>query len=155
MMEATKKKGTRTGFTTGACSAAAARAATLSLATGRVPEEVDCRLPNAQIVRFAVADGYCDKERAHAVVVKDAGDDPDCTDGAHLTADVYVRPGAPGAVILKGGAGVGTVTMPGLGLEVGGPAINPVPRCNIEENVRAAGDELLTRVGLEVVISVP
>lgn len=155
MMESTKKKGTRTGFTTGACSAAAARAATLGLVAGRVPESVECLLPNRQLVRFAVADGRCDGCRAHAVVVKDAGDDPDCTDGAHMTADVYANQGAPGTVILKGGAGVGTVTMPGLGLEVGGPAINPVPRRNIEENVRAAGGELLQRAGLDVVISVP
>ncbi len=154
-METTKKKGARTGFTTGACSAAAARAATLGLAAGRVPESVECRLPNRQLVRFAVADGRCDDRWAHAVVVKDAGDDPDCTHGAHLTADVYLKPGAPETVLLKGGTGVGTVTMPGLGLEVGGPAINPVPRRNIEENVRAAAGDLLKRTGLEVVISVP
>ncbi|MEW5887623.1 MAG: cobalt-precorrin-5B (C(1))-methyltransferase [Pseudomonadota bacterium] len=155
MMEKTKKKGTRTGFTTGACSAAAARAATLGLIAGQVPAFVECLLPNRQLVRFAVADGRCDGRWAHAVVVKDAGDDPDCTHGAHMTADVYLKPEAPGTVTLKGGAGVGTVTMPGLGLPVGGPAINPVPRRNIEENVRAAGGELLQRAGLEVVLSIP
>jgi cobalt-precorrin-5B (C1)-methyltransferase len=155
MMEKTEKKGARTGFTTGACSAAAARAATLGLVAGRVPESVECLLPNRQLVRFAVADGRCDRRRAHAVVVKDAGDDPDCTHGAHLTADVSLNPDAPGSVTLKGGAGVGTVTMPGLGLPVGGPAINPVPRRNIEENVRAAANDLLQETGLEVVISVP
>lgn len=155
MMENTKKEGTRTGFTTGACSAAAARAATVGLVTGRVPDEIDCRLPNEQIVRFAVTEGSCDGSQAHAVVIKDAGDDPDCTHGAYMTADVYAKPEAPGTVTLKGGAGVGTVTMPGLGLEVGGPAINPVPRRNIEENVRAAASDLLRRSGLEVVISVP
>lgn len=155
MMEGTKKKGTRTGFTTGACSAAAARAATLGLAAGQVPESVECRLPNGQCAHFAVVDGRCDGGSAHAVVVKDAGDDPDCTHGAHLTADVCLMPGAPGSVTLKGGAGVGTVTLPGLGLEVGSPAINPAPRRNIEENVRAAAGDLLKRTGLEVVISVP
>ncbi|TAM48222.1 MAG: cobalt-precorrin-5B (C(1))-methyltransferase [Gammaproteobacteria bacterium] len=154
-METTKKKGTRTGFTTGACAAAAARAAALGLATGRVPDEIDCHLPNEQIVRFAVADGRCDGHWAHAVVVKDAGDDPDCTHGAHLTADAYLKLEVPDTVMLKGGAGVGRVTMPGLGLEVGGPAINPVPRRNIEENVRAAARDLLKRMGLEIVISVP
>jgi cobalt-precorrin-5B (C1)-methyltransferase len=154
-MEKTKKKGTRTGFTTGACSAAAARAATLGLVAGRVPESVECLLPNRQLVRFAVADGRCDGRQAHAVVIKNAGDDPDCTHGAHLTADVSLKPDAPGIVTLKGGPGVGTVTMPGLGLDVGGPAINPVPRRNIEENVRAAATDLLGRAGLDVVISVP
>lgn len=148
-------KGTRTGFTTGACSAAAARAATLGLALGEVPEEIECDLPNGQSVWFAVSEGYRIGERARAVVIKDAGDDPDVTDKARLTADVRLMPASPGIVRLKGGEGVGTVTRPGLGLEVGGPAINPVPRRNIEANVRAAGHELLERAGLEVTISVP
>ncbi len=159
MMEKTAKRGTRTGFTTGACSAAAARAAVLGLAQGRVPQAVDCLLPNGQQVVFTVNDGHCEGEgwsrHAHAMVIKDAGDDPDCTDKAHLTADVRLRPDAPGQVLLRGGFGVGTVTMPGLGLEVGGPAINPVPRRNIEQNVRIAGAELLNEVGLEITVSVP
>lgn len=150
-----KPKGTRKGYTTGACSAAAARAAVLGLIEGSVPDSVDCDLPNGQRVRFTVTDGRCDGESAHAVVIKDAGDDPDVTDKAELTADVYLLPEAPGTVLLKGGAGVGTVTMRGLGLEVGGPAINPVPRRNIEANVRSAAGVLLERTGLEVCISVP
>ena len=155
MMEERKPKGTRKGFTTGACSAAAARAAALGLVTGQVPESVECLLPNGQLVRFSITDGCCDGRQAHAVVIKDAGDDPDCTHGAHMTADVSLLTGAPGQVALKGGPGVGTITQRGLGLEVGGPAINPVPRRNIEENVRAAAGDLLARMGLEVVISVP
>lgn len=155
MMEKTKPKGNRTGFTTGACSAAAARAAVLGLVGGRVPEEVECVLPNGQQVIFSVVDGRCENGIAHAVVIKDAGDDPDCTHGAHLTADVRLLGDDVGRVILKGGSGVGTVTMSGLGLEIGGPAINPVPRKNIEENVRAVAGQLLNRHGLEVTISVP
>ncbi len=65
--------------------------------------------------------------------------------GAHLTAEVRRLPDATGQVVLKGGAGVGTVTKEGLGLEVGGPAINPVPRRNIADNVRAVAGELLDR----------
>jgi cobalt-precorrin-5B (C1)-methyltransferase len=122
---------------------------------GSVPDAVDCLLPNGQTVRFTVNDGRCDGETAHAMVVKFAGDDPDCTDGAHLTADVKLRPDLPRQVLIGGGFGVGTVTMPGLGLEVGGPAINPVPRRNIEENVRLAAAELLDEAGLEITISVP
>lgn len=155
MMEKTVKRGTRTGFTTGACSAAAARAAVLGLLQGAVPDAVDCLLPNGDTVRFAVNDGRCDGTTAHAMVIKDAGDDPDCTDKAHLTADVRLLPGQPGQVLLQGGFGVGTVTMAGLGLAVGGPAINPVPRRNIEDNVRAVGAALLADAGLEVTISVP
>jgi cobalt-precorrin-5B (C1)-methyltransferase len=150
-----KAKGTRKGYTTGACSAAAARAAVLGLVEGIVPEAVDCDLPNGQRVRFMVSDGRCDSDLAHAVVIKDAGDDPDVTDKASLTADVRLLPDAPGSVLLKGGEGVGTITMQGLGLEIGGPAINPVPRRNIEANVRAAAETLLQRAGLEVTISVP
>ena len=155
MMEKTVRRGTRTGFTTGACSAAAARAAVLGLLQGSVPDAVDCLLPNGDLVRFAVQDGRCDGGSAHAMVIKDAGDDPDCTDKAHLTADVRLLPGQAGAFVLQGGFGVGTVTMAGLGLEVGGPAINPVPRSNIEDNVRAVGEPLLAHAGLEVTISVP
>lgn len=157
--EPQRKRGNRTGFTTGACSAAAARAATLGLLTGTVPENVVCQLPNGQEVSFAVTDGHiegtAENRIAHAVVIKDAGDDPDATNGAHLTADVRVLPHHAGEIALRGGAGVGVVTKPGLGLEVGGPAINPVPRRNIHDNVAAVAGELLDHDGLEVTISVP
>jgi len=155
VMDKPAPRGTRTGFTTGACSAAAARAAVIGLVTGQVPDSVDCLLPNGNLVSFAVHDGRCDGVSAHAMVIKDAGDDPDCTDKAHLTADVRWLARQPGQVLLAGGFGVGRVTMPGLGLEVGGPAINPVPRRNIEANARSAAGALLDEVGLEVKISVP
>ena len=150
-------RGTRTGFTTGACAAAAARAATIGLVTGQVPASVECLLPNGSVVSFIVEDGRCDMAAglAHAMVIKDAGDDPDCTDKAHLTADVLVLRDQAGTIELAGGFGVGTVTMQGLGLTVGGPAINPVPRKNIEANVRLVGGSLLDEVGLRVTISVP
>ena len=162
-MEKTVRRGTRTGFTTGACAAAAACAAVQGLVEGTVPEAIDCLLPNGDMVRFTVHDGRCDGNGdgdsngrvAHAMVIKDAGDDPDCTDKAHLTADVQLLPHQPGVVHLLGGFGIGTVTMAGLGLEVGGPAINPVPRRNIEDNVRAAAGVLLERTGLAVTLSVP
>ena len=150
-----RRRGLRTGFTTGACSAAAARAAAVGLISGRVPDQIDCLLPNGQWASFAVSDGRLEEGSAHAMVVKDAGDDPDCTNGAHLTADVRPLPRAPGEVRIQGGPGIGIVTLPGLGLEVGGPAINPVPRRNIEDNVRAAAGHWLAEQGLEVIISVP
>lgn len=150
-----RKKGTRTGFTTGACSAAAARAATLGLVIGRVPNDIDCLLPNGQLVRFAVAEGQCQDGHAYAVVIKDAGDDPDVTDKAQLIADARLLPERPGVVSLTGGTGVGTVTLPGLGLAVGTAAINPVPRHNIEHNVRLAAGPLFERAGIKITISVP
>ena len=150
-----KKKGTRKGFTTGACSAAAARAASLGLLHGQVPDEVESVLPNGQLVQFDVCDGRLENGCAHAVIIKDAGDDPDVTHKAPLTADVRLLPDHPGEVVIKGGQGVGVVTLPGLGLEVNGPAINPVPKKNIEDNVRMVAAPLLEQQGLEVTISVP
>jgi cobalt-precorrin-5B (C1)-methyltransferase len=157
----------RTGWTTGACSAAAAKAAVTALVTGHVQREVEIGLPSGRRVTFAVqrcevhppeptdrADPLAPKglaARAEAVVVKDAGDDPDVTHGAHLTAIVtwQTEPG----LRLQGGLGVGTVTKPGLGLAVGGPAINDTPRRMIRECVAETVD--LTTAGVRVVISVP
>ena len=157
-----RQRGNRSGFTTGANAAAAARAATLGLLTGSVPAQVVCHLPNGQDVSFIVHEGHVEKSGeeiiAHAVVIKDAGDDPDATNGAHMTAAAKRLPGQAGKIVLKGGVGVGVVTKEGLGLEVGGPAINPVPRRNIIDNVRAVAGELsdlLARDGLEVTISIP
>ena len=141
----------RTGWTTGTCSAAAAKAAATALATQQVQTTVDVVLPDARRVGFDVERCDVAPDRAEAVVVKDAGDDPDVTHGAHLTATVSWL-AAPG-LRLEGGRGVGVVTKPGLGLEVGGPAINPVPRQMIAKNVGEAVD--LSARGLRVVISVP
>ncbi|MEX0659941.1 MAG: cobalt-precorrin-5B (C(1))-methyltransferase, partial [Egibacteraceae bacterium] len=88
---------------------------------------------------------------AEAVVVKDAGDDPDVTDGAHLT--VRLEPAAEPGITFHAGDGVGTVTKPGLGLEVGGPAINPTPRRMIAQAVGEVVD--LERVGVACTITVP
>ena len=141
----------RSGWTTGTCSAAAAKAAATALLTQVPQTRVDVVLPDERLVGFDVQRCTCDAARAEAVVVKDAGDDPDVTHGAHLTATVSWAD-EPG-LHLDGGVGVGVVTRPGLGLEVGGPAINPVPRQMIRDNVGAAVD--LGRRGLRVVLSVP
>jgi cobalt-precorrin-5B (C1)-methyltransferase len=142
----------RTGFTTGACAAAAARAAARALLTGAPVSAIGIVLPNGQEARFAVARCERGQGRARCGVVKDAGDDPDVTHGAEIVAEVAItdRP----EVEVRGGPGVAMVTRPGLGLEPGQPAINPVPRRNIAEMVRleleAAG-----RTGAVVTISVP
>jgi cobalt-precorrin-5B (C1)-methyltransferase len=152
-----RPKALRTGWTTGTCAAAAARAATLTLVSHEPVADVDVALPSGRRVSFAVeACTYTDAdpprpERAEAVVVKDAGDDPDVTHGAHVTATVTWRDAA--GIDLDGGVGVGVVTKPGLGLEVGGPAINPVPRAMITQAVGEVVD--LTARGVRVVISVP
>jgi len=154
-LKSSRKKGNRKGFTTGANSAAAARAAMLGLVNGEVPSEVESLLPNGDRVKFQVIEGRVDDNSAHAVVVKDAGDDPDVTDKAHLVADLKIIDGVAGEVELLGGVGVGTVTRQGLGLEVGTAAINPVPRKNIEDNVREVGAAVLSKSGVEIIISVP
>ena len=141
----------RSGWTTGTCSAAAAKAATTALLTQQPQSSVEVVLPAGRRVRFDVERCDVDAARAEAVVVKDAGDDPDVTHGAHLTATVRWRD-QPG-LQLDGGVGVGVVTKAGLGLEVGGPAINPVPRQMLHDNVGEVVD--LAERGLVVVISVP
>jgi len=150
-----KKRGHRKGYSTGANAAAAARAATLGLVTGEIPKTTDCVLPGNNIVQFTITASKLEKTHAFAEVIKDAGDDPDVTHKARITADVKLLPKHVSEVQLKGGIGVGTVTQDGLGLEVGGPAINPKPREYIEENVRIAAGDLLKKDGLEVTISVP
>ncbi len=144
-----RPKALRTGWTTGTCASAAAKAAAQLLATGEPPAWVEVGLPSGQRVTFAVESAFRDADAATAVVVKDAGDDPDVTDGAHLTATVSWR--ADPGVELDGGEGVGVVTKPGLGLTVGGPAINPVPQKMI---IQAVG-EVVGERGVRVVISVP
>src|SRR5206468_6246830 len=139
----------RTGWTTGTCASAAAKAASQLLDDGRPRHWVEVALPSGRRVTFAVHRCELVAEGAEAVVVKDAGDDPDVTHGAHLTATASWRPGT--GVELAGGAGVGVVTKPGLGLPVGAPAINPVPRAMIVQAVT----EVVGERGIRVVISVP
>jgi len=147
-----RKQALRTGWTTGTCASAAAKAATTALDTGEIQVTVEVGLPDGQRVRFPVDECTLTRgEQAQAVVVKDAGDDPDVTHGARLTATVRWRD-QPG-IMLDGGVGVGVVTKPGLGLELGGPAINPVPRAMITQAVGEAVD--LGKAGVSVVISVP
>lgn len=146
------KRGLRTGFTTGACAAAAAKAATRVLVRDVMLAEIETTLPNRTRVTFPLK--RCERfgRRAIASVIKDAGDDPDCTHGAELVAEVELR--AEPGIELCGGPGVATVTKPGLGLTVGAPAINPVPRRNIGEMV---AEELAASPfpGARVTISVP
>jgi cobalt-precorrin-5B (C1)-methyltransferase len=153
-----RKQALRTGWTTGTCAAAAAKAATTALHTGEIQQTVEIGLPSGQRVRFPVDKCTLTPQntaeapsQAEAVVVKDAGDDPDVTHGARLTATVRWR-WEPG-IELDGGVGVGVVTKPGLGLELGGPAINPVPRAMITQAVGEVID--LAQSGIQVVISVP
>ena len=153
-MSRVKGEKLRTGWTTGTCAAAAAKAAAEALVSGEAQEEVEIQLPRKgeeKRVRFAVERCAVGEAWAEAVVVKDAGDDPDVTHGAHLTARVSWREGV--GIELDRGEGVGAVTKPGLGLTVGGPAINDVPRRMISYSIEEVLDT--EERGVLVVISVP
>ena len=148
-----RRRGMRTGFTTGACAPAAARAATRALLTQQPVEEITIRVPAGVEATFHLVACEISGEQCRCSVIKDAGDDPDVTHGAEIRATVrwVDEPG----VHLRGGEGVGTVTLRGLGLEVGGPAINAVPRRMIREAVEDEAGAYLERRGLEVEIAVP
>ncbi|MGO9392321.1 cobalt-precorrin-5B (C(1))-methyltransferase [Rhodoblastus sp.] len=152
-MDETKKTPLRRGWTTGACAAAAARAAYAGLVSGWFPDTVSIRLPGGQTPAFALALQETGDDFCRAGIVKDAGDDPDVTHGALIIARVSL--GAPGAgVTFAAGEGVGTVTRPGLPLPVGEPAINPMPRKMIREaiEVEAALQHGPTNVHVEISI---
>jgi cobalt-precorrin-5B (C1)-methyltransferase len=138
--------GLRTGWTTGTCASAAAKAAAIALATGTAPHQVDVALPGGRRVTFPVEV----RGPATCVVVKDAGDDPDCTNGARMTARAsWGRLGGKTPLLLAG-PGVGTITRPGLGLPLGAPAINPVPRRMITVALAESVDR-----PVEILFSVP
>ncbi|HZC83959.1 MAG TPA: cobalt-precorrin-5B (C(1))-methyltransferase [Rubrobacter sp.] len=153
-MEKVKGQKLRTGWTTGTCAAAAAKAAASALTSGRPQTRVDVKLPGKgreRRVEFEVERCDLSASWAEAVVIKDAGDDPDVTDGAHLTARVSWR--EKQGLELDRGDGVGIVTKPGLGLPVGGPAINAVPQRMISYSVEEVLDP--DQHGVRVLISVP
>ncbi|WP_222262427.1 cobalt-precorrin-5B (C(1))-methyltransferase [Modestobacter marinus] len=128
--------GLRHGWTTGACATAATTAAYTALLTGDFPDPVRIDLPGGRHPAFALARESLEPGAATVEIVKDAGDDPDVTHGALVSAQVTL--GEPGSgVLFRAGPGVGTVTKPGLPLAVGEPAINPMPRRFITEHVAA------------------
>ncbi|MCY6381376.1 cobalt-precorrin-5B (C(1))-methyltransferase [Hoeflea prorocentri] len=144
----------RRGWTTGACATAATKAALTALFSGTFPDPVTIRLPKGQEPSFALAfessaDGY-----ASAGIVKDAGDDPDVTHGATVVSTVRKLPDGAG-IRFTAGSGVGRVTLPGLPLAVGEPAINPVPR----EMMQNVVDDVCAGFGqsadIEITISIP
>jgi len=144
----------RTGYTTGACAAASAKAATAVLSGGPVPDRVALTLPIGETVTFHLAECVADGDRVTCGIVKDAGDDPDVTNRALIRATVSWLD-EPGAIRLEAGEGVGIVTKPGLGLDVGAPDITRVPRKMITQAVSEAAGEALRTRGVRVVLSVP
>ncbi|MGE5502811.1 MAG: cobalt-precorrin-5B (C(1))-methyltransferase [Actinomycetota bacterium] len=144
----------RKGWTTGACAAAAATAAFTALHGNGFPDPVAIRLPRGETPSFPLSRRRLGEGLAEAGVIKDAGDDPDVTHGAEIVATV--QPAPPGSgITFQAGDGVGTVTLPGLPLGVGEPAINPGPRAQIADNLAAAAGRLGVGADAVVTISVP
>jgi len=144
----------RRGWTTGACAAAATKAAYLGLLTTRFPDPVQITLPKGEQPSFELIEARrCDRS-AQVAVEKDAGDDPDVTHGAVIC--VKVSRGDPGSgVIFIAGEGVGVVTLPGLPISVGEPAINPGPRKLISALVAEIAHTHGDSGDIEVLISIP
>ena len=139
------------GLTTGTCATAAAIAATIRLLKNETPEEVPILLPDGETIHVAVGYG-----EGYAYCIKDAGDDPDVTNGLEIRASVKPIPAdAPTRSLsdtfeILGGEGVGTFTLPGFDYPPGSPAINKAPREMIRQNLTAITDDPLS-----ITISVP
>ena len=129
------------GLTTGTCATAAAIAATIRLLKNETPEEVPVLLPDGESIPVDV--GYGD---GYAYCIKDAGDDPDVTNGLEIRASVKQTV----TFEISGGEGVGTFTLPGFDYPPGSPAINKAPREMIRQNIAA-----ITNNPLSITISVP
>ncbi|MFC5713147.1 cobalt-precorrin-5B (C(1))-methyltransferase [Thalassorhabdus alkalitolerans] len=143
-------KDMRHGYTTGANATAATKAALLSLAGQTEVKEVEITLPIGERVTFHMESVSFSPTEAQAVVIKDAGDDPDVTHKAEIVSTVKWAD----EIVIEGGKGVGRVTKTGLPVEVGRPAINPVPMKMLTEITKEVLGET-THKGAEVTISVP
>ena len=146
---ATQKKQLRSGYTTGACSAAAALGAAQMLKQQQLVDVVDLELPAGVTARFVLQGQSFSAEQANCFVIKDAGDDPDVTDGVEVHAEVKLT--SENSHEIKGGTGVGTVTKPGLPVAIGEPAINPVPRQMIAQAIQS----VFANESVAVTIAIP
>ena len=140
----------RRGWTTGSCAAAAAQAAALLLLTGKAPAAIRLETPGGLTFTLPVEQPHMEDGAAVCTVRKDAGDDPDVTNGVGISAAVRR---AASSVAIDGGTGVGRVTRPGLALPVGAAAINPGPRAQIAAALERAARERGYTGGFSVVIS--
>lgn len=153
-----KKKGQlRTGFTTGTSASAATKAALQSLLTNRIVNEIHVTLPKGQKVKIPIAWTKIGDSKVTCAVIKNGGDDPDVTHGAEICSTVELTSNI-GKIQIYGGEGVGKVTKPGLGLPIGGPAINPVPMKMIKDSVYdilTQYKDYLESLGIKITITVP
>jgi cobalt-precorrin-5B (C1)-methyltransferase len=155
-IEEKKRKGTlRTGYTTGTTATAATKAALHALISGKATEQVTVSLPKGRRATLKIAWTRSEDDgKVTCAAIKDGGDDPDVTHGAEIWSTVSFSESA-GNIHVDGGKGVGRVTKPGLGLDIGKAAINPTPMKMIEQIVREVASQQLENQGVDVVISVP
>ncbi|MGI0101220.1 MAG: cobalt-precorrin-5B (C(1))-methyltransferase [Nitrosotalea sp.] len=144
----------RTGYTTGTSATAGAKAGTLAILNQEKIDRIDVTLPKKSKIQIKIEKCEFDKKSAHCYVIKDGGDDPDVTHGAEIHTEISITDNV-GKIEIDGGEGVGRVTKPGLGLEVGTAAINPTPKKMIVENIIEVAHNILKKNGIKVVISVP
>ncbi len=144
----------RTGFTTGTASTASAKAAILAIINQEKIDSVEVTLPKGDSIPIKIHSCEFNEEKAKCSVIKDGGDDPDVTHGAEIIVTVTLTSNSK-QIEIDGGEGVGIVTKPGLGLEINKPAINPVPKKMITENITEVGHNILQQNGIKIVISVP
>lgn len=149
-----ERRNLRTGFTTGTSATAASKAALLSVIKQSKTDEVSVRLPKGDTIKIPINSCEFGSNFARCSVIKDGGDDPDVTHGAKIIVDLSLNDSV-NEIQIDGGEGVGIVTKPGLGLDINRPAINPVPKKMINENLREAAGDMLAQKGIRVVISVP
>ena len=142
----------RCGYTTGTCAALAAAGAAQLLLKGTAPETMRLITPKGIPVEVVPEEIRLEEKTAICSVRKDAGDDPDVTDGMLVTASVSC---CESGIAIDGGEGVGRVTRPGLDQPVGEAAINSVPRRMIREAASAVCEEQGYPGGLQIVISIP
>ena len=152
------QKKLRFGYTTGSCAAGAARGAAELLLGEDGIEEAELMTPKGILLHLELLDMKRDENAASCAVRKDAGDDPDTTNGILVYAKVekfQIRSDMEDRIIIDGGTGVGRVTKPGLSQKIGEAAINPVPRAMILQAVEEIADRYHYEGGLKVTISVP
>ena len=152
------QKKLRFGYTTGSCAAGAARGAAELLLGEDEIEEAELMTPKGILLHLELLDIKRDENVASCAVRKDAGDDPDTTNGILVYAKVekfQIRSDMEDRIVIDGGTGVGRVTKPGLSQKIGEAAINPVPRAMILQAVEEIADRYHYEGGLKVTISVP
>lgn len=155
----------RSGFTTGTCGAAAAKAAAVCLLTGEIRQQIEIVTPKGVVAKLSVELVSWEERSACFRVQKDSGDDPDVTNGAWIYGTVELADGAEDEVwyqsenyphlYLTGGEGIGMVTKPGLSCPVGKYAINPVPRRMIFDAVEEVCEQMEWRRMLLIRLMIP